>query len=184
MTLGITGTDGAGKGTVVSYLVQVKGFVHYSGRELLTAVLKDRGIGPTRPNLRLLGNEFREAFGDDYLVVEQLRRARAAGHTDIIIESIRATAEAQTLKRNGGILLALDADPHVRYERIVGRDSETDKISFEEFIAAEALEMNDTDPHGMQKAAVMTMADHTIYNEGDLDRLYRDVDEFLALYAE
>jgi dephospho-CoA kinase len=32
MIIGITGTDGAGKGAVVDYLVAQKGFTHYSGR--------------------------------------------------------------------------------------------------------------------------------------------------------
>ena len=34
MIIGITGTDGSGKGTVVDYLVEQKGFKHYSARAI------------------------------------------------------------------------------------------------------------------------------------------------------
>ena len=33
--IGITGTLGAGKGTIVDYLVQKKGYVHYSVRSFI-----------------------------------------------------------------------------------------------------------------------------------------------------
>ena len=37
--VGITGTLGAGKGTVVEYLTQQKGFKHYSARGLLNQII-------------------------------------------------------------------------------------------------------------------------------------------------
>ena len=38
--IGITGTLGAGKGTIVEYLVGKKGFKHYSVRELLSEIIR------------------------------------------------------------------------------------------------------------------------------------------------
>ena len=35
IVIGITGTIGAGKGTIVEYLVEKKGFLHFSVREFL-----------------------------------------------------------------------------------------------------------------------------------------------------
>ena len=36
ITIGITGTLGAGKGTIVDYLIEKRGFVHYSVRAFIT----------------------------------------------------------------------------------------------------------------------------------------------------
>ena len=42
--IGITGTLGAGKGTIVDYLVQKKGYLHYSVRAFLSEEVKRRGL--------------------------------------------------------------------------------------------------------------------------------------------
>ena len=67
----------------------------------------------------------------------------------------------------------------MRYERIVGRGSSSDSVTFDEFVAQEELEKNDPDPSGMQKDQVMAMADYTIYNDNDTEALFKEVEKFL-----
>lgn len=183
MLIGITGTDGAGKGTVVDYLVKAKGFVHYSSRAWFLEIIVEKGMDPTRANMRLVANELRKQRGNDCVVQEYLKRAKDAGYENFIIESIRATAEADSIKANGGILLAVDADQHIRYDRIMSRASVSDQVSFEEFIEHEELEKNDPDPNGMQKAKVMEMADYTINNDGTLEELNIEIEKFYSTFA-
>lgn len=178
--IGVTGTDGAGKGTVVQYLVDQKGFVHYSARALLLSKLHERGVEPTRANLRVVANELRAEYGNDFLVTHYLARRAEEKPERCIIESIRTVGEAETLKQNGGILLAVDADQAVRYARVQQRRSETDRVSFEQFVAHEALEANDPDPHGMQKTRVMAMADHVIMNNGTYAELATEIESLSA----
>jgi dephospho-CoA kinase len=180
MILGITGTDGAGKGMVVDYLVTEKGFVHYAARQLWVDEINRRGLEVSRPNMRIVANELRKKNGNDFLVTAYMTRLKEEGVENAIIESIRATAEAETLKAHGGVLIAVDADQKLRYERIRARASESDEVSFEDFIAHEALEMNDPDPNGMQKAAVMKMADYTIMNNGSLAELHAETEKVLS----
>jgi len=97
-----------------------------------------------------------------------------------VIESIRTTAEVVTLKVHQGILLAIDADCAKRYERIKGRNSSSDQVSFAQFVAHETLEMNDPNPNGMQKAEVIRSADYTIMNNGTLDALREQIESFLV----
>lgn len=177
MLLGITGTDGAGKGTLVDYLVTHKGFTHYSARAIWIDELSKRGEEPTRANMRLIANEMREKYGNDFLVTYYLKKIKEEGAENVIIESIRAVSEAETLKANGGILIAVDADQKVRYARVQGRRSETDKVSFEQFMAHEDLEANDPNPHGMQKQKVIAMADAIIVNNGTTPEFFVQIED-------
>ncbi len=177
MIIGITGTDGAGKGTVVDYLVQHKGFRHYHGRPYLTEEIKKRGMDVSRVNMRLVANELRALYGNDYLVTHFLKKIEDDRPGNAIIDSLRALAEAKTLKKYGGILIAIDADPKIRYERVQSRRSETDRVSYEQFLAHEELETTDPDPHGMQKRGVMALADHTILNNGTLTQLEEETEK-------
>ena len=180
MIIGITGTDGAGKGAVVEHLIKRHGFTHYSSRSVIEAEVVARSLPPTREQLRLVANDMRKQHGRDVLVARALVAVEAAGGHDAVIESIRAVAEAETLLAEGGILIAVDASPKERYRRITGRKSHTDNVSFQEFLAHEQMEMNDQDPNGMQKAAVMQMADYTIMNNQSLAQLRKKVDALLS----
>ncbi len=178
MIIGITGSDGGGKGTVVEYLVS-KGFTHYSSREFIVAEIERQGLQSDRNQMRLTANELRAKYGNEFVVKQAYEKAKVEGKDKVVIESIRALAEAEYLKAQGGILLSVDADPAVRYERVQARRSDTDKVTFEQFLAHEELEKNDPDPSGMQKAKVMQMADYTIMNESTLEDLQTKVDELL-----
>jgi dephospho-CoA kinase len=130
-----------------------------------------------------MGNKMRAEYGDDVIVQKALEHIETDGVRLAVVESIRAIAEAQTLKSRGAVLLAVDADLQTRYERVQQRRSEKDQVSYETFVAQEELEKNDPDPHGMQKAKVMEMADYTIFNNETREVLHQYVDEFLAHYG-
>ncbi len=180
MIIGITGTDGSGKGSVVSYLVSKYGFVHYSSRDLIMEEVKKCGLEANRANARIVGNAMRREGGADIIVRRALEKMAKDKAENAVIESIRAVKEAETLRQAGGILLATDAPAEVRYKRIVGRGSDTDKVSFEDFLKHEALEMDDPDPCGMQKAKVMKMADYTIANNQSISKFHAIVDDLFT----
>lgn len=174
--IGITGTLGAGKGTVVDYL-QHKGFKHYSARSFFIDELKRRNIEANRDTITELANELRRTHGAGYVAEELYKKALADG-ADAVIESIRTPAEARVLASKGTFtLLAVDADPNIRYERISGRGSETDNVSFEKFLADEKREMQNDDETKQNIKAVMEKADAVITNNGSLEDLHAQVDK-------
>ena len=175
MIIGITGTNGAGKGTVVDYLIQKKSFAHYSVREFLLAEIRERGMPEDRSSMRDVANDLRKMHGPAYVVEQLFAKAEEKGG-DVIIESIRTIGEAEFLKSNGALIGAVDADKKLRYERAVLRGSGTDKVSFEEFCMQEDREMASTEPWDMNVFGVMKMADFTLENNGTLDELHAQID--------
>ncbi len=184
MIIGITGTNGAGKGAVVDYLVQEKGFTHYSSSGYLAGELDRRGMEKTRTNLRTVGNEFRAKYGSGYLPEVFLKRAAEQGVTDMVIESVRSTGEAQKIKDAGGVLLVVDADRKLRYDRIFARKTGKDLVDFDTFVAQEEREWYGAEgDHDMNIRHVIDMGDYTITNDGSLEELKEQVDAALEELA-
>ncbi len=180
MTLiGITGTNGSGKGTLVEYLVKEKGFSHYAARDFITAEIKKRGLSIDRTSMRLVANELRENHEPAYIVKQLFEQAVSDTCEWVVIESVRNIGEAEFLKRKGAMLIAVDADQKLRYERVQSRRSATDQVDFETFVHHEEREMNPVGPHDMDIRGVMSMADTTIMNDGSLATLHTQIEEVL-----
>ncbi|HLP18888.1 MAG TPA: AAA family ATPase [Chitinophagales bacterium] len=178
--IGITGTLGAGKGTIVDYLTKHHGFTHFSVRGYLSKLIKAKGGEVNRDTLVATANELR-AKNSPSFIAEELYREAAESGTDCIIESIRTVGEVNALHAKGNFnLFAVDADQKLRYQRIVERASETDGVTFDVFAANEAREMNSDDPNKQNLAACMKLADYRFVNDGSFDHLYRDIDEVLV----
>ncbi len=175
MVIGITGTNGAGKGTVVDYLVQKHGFVHQSARTFLTEEIKKRGLPEDRSSLREVANELRREYGPEYVIKTLYERGEESG-VNTIVESVRTMGEAAFLKSVGAKILAVDADRKIRYERVVVRGSMTDKVSFEEFCAQEDRELASTEPWDMNVGKVMGVADYTVTNDGSIEEMQAQID--------
>jgi len=170
--IGITGTLGAGKGTIVDYLVHNKDFAHYSVREYLIKEISKRGLPVNRDNMVLVANELRAKHNPSH-IVEQLYRTALQNQKNCVIESIRTPGEAEMLKSKGDFyLIAVDADAELRYKRIVLRASETDHVSFETFIANEEREMTSKDTNKQNLKKCIEMADHVLFNNGSIEELY------------
>ncbi len=184
LIIGITGTLGAGKGTVVEYLVQEKGFDHYSVRAYLLDEIRRRGMAENRDSMFNLANELRALHSPSW-VTDQLYLLAAAKGRNCIIESIRTPGEISALRQKGNFFLfAVDADPRLRYQRIVSRQSETDQISFETFTENEAREMRTSDPNRQNLAACIREADFVFNNDLTRNDLFLEVERVLGEISE
>jgi len=177
--IGITGTLGAGKGTIVEYLVGTYHFRHFSVRALVSEHIRSMGLPVNRDNMVLVANGLRESHGPSILV-EMLYRSALEDGTDCVIESIRTPGEVEALRSKGMFtLFAVDAMPEIRYERIRGRNSETDRISYATFLENERREMESNDPNHQNLKACIALADHVFMNNGSKRELFDQVDAVL-----
>ncbi|MDO8516604.1 MAG: AAA family ATPase [Nanoarchaeota archaeon] len=179
MIIGLTGTLGAGKGTVSEYLIS-KGFKHFSVRDFLTEKIKEKGWAINRDNMVYLANDLRKTFGPDYIVKELYDKAKK--HENSIIESIRCPGEVEALRQKKDFyLFAIDADIGIRYSRTLERKTETDSISFETFIENEQREMSSKEPFEQNLAKCISMSDYLILNNKGIDDLNNKLENSVTI---
>ena len=169
MLIGLTGKYAAGKGTVAKAL-EGRGFDYHSCSDILREELQVRGVAESREALLALGNELRRAGGPGELARRLTPRLRAGG--DHIIDSIRNPAEVEVLRALPGfVLLVVDAEPRVRFERLRQRARIGDPETFEAFQALEQRELVSDDPTTQQLTATIALADHTLRNDSGIEEL-------------
>jgi dephospho-CoA kinase len=178
MLIGIVGALGAGKGTVVDYL-KTKGFRHYSGSGYLKEVLLARGVEVNRDAYSKLAGEIRSEDPQGLAKILFDRYERDGGG-DAVIEALHDIGEVEFVRTHGGIVLAVDADMHTRYDRAVARGSEKDNITFDHFKAQIEREENGGGHHNIRGA--MQLADYTVMNDGTIEELEKAVEVFTQTY--
>lgn len=179
LIIGITGTNASGKGTVVEILKKDFGFEHLSVREYITKGIKRKGLKVTRETLIETANEIRKNHSPSY-IVEQLYKEAEKLHKPVVIESIRTVGEIKALRKKPNFLLiAVDADRKIRYERSLKRNSETDNLSYKEFVQIEEKEMNSNNEGKQNLKKCIEMADIVILNNGTIEDLRKQVGTYL-----
>lgn len=181
MIIGIAGSFGAGKGTVVEYLKRAKNFTHYSASGFIVEEIERRQLPVNRDTMTVVANELRAAHGPSYIIDSLYERAKKFGG-DVVIESLRAVAEVRRIKELGGRVIGVDALPEIRFKRAINRNSVKDHVTYEKWLEQEKAESNQSDPHKQNIFGALKEADFIISNNGTIEELQKAVEEFIKIY--
>lgn len=175
MIIGLSGTIGSGKDTVARYL-ESKGFQHFSLADILREELTKIGKPLDRETMRVEANKMREEKGSSFLA--EIAVKRISGNK-VVFSAVRTPGEVDFLKKQRDFfLLFIDAEPKIRYERIISRQRENEaKLSFEEFLAKDELETNGKSSQVL--AYCKEHADFILDNSAGKDELLKQIDEIL-----
>lgn len=172
--IGLTGTNGSGKGVAASFF-KTNGYAYFSLSDIIRDELIKEGREATRDNLIQKGNALREKHGANILAKRVMDRV--TGHS--VIDSIRNPEEIEYFRiKESFILLAIDAPVEIRYTRVQQRGRNESASSLEEFVAKEKEEMTQKEK-GQQLQECMRMADYRVTNEGSLEDFYKKLEKFL-----
>ena len=169
--IGISGTNGSGKDTLGDILVKDYGWFFVSVTNLLRSEAARRGLPTERRYTSQISAEWRRQSGLGVLIdkaVEEYKK-QPGTFAGLVISSLRNPGEADEVHKLGGIVVWVDADPKVRYQRIFSRGrGKEDNKSFEQFLAEEKDEMDQGgDSATLNMAGVKAKADIFIANDSD-----------------
>lgn len=185
--IGIGGTNGSGKDTLGEILAEKHGYKFISLTDMLRAECRERGLPVERENLRMISAEWREkgGLGAPIDKVVAAYEALSEAYAGLVTASLRNPGEADRVHELGGTVVWVDADPKVRYERVIGsnrgRDGEDNK-TYEQFLQEEHDEMYPKPGASATSLAtieVKNRADMTILNESTREAFEAKVAELL-----
>jgi len=132
MIIGLTGKNAAGKGELADYL-KSKGFVYFSLSDALREEATKQGLDHSRDVLIKLGTDLRKKLGNGILA-ERINEKIRQNKGNFVVDSIRNPGEIEELRKNDGfILIGVNADAEIRFERLMKRGRAGDSRTFEEF---------------------------------------------------
>lgn len=181
IVLGLTGKNASGKGTVAEILKK-KDFIYHSLSDSLRDELNSLKKEETRENLIEIGNKLREKGGPGVLADKLLPKLNS--DSNHIVDSIRNPFEVISLRKGtlfgSFILISVDANARLRYDRLRSRGRTGDTDSWEKFVEQERKEENNDDPNKQQLSKTMEMADYIIDNSGTIGELEAQINRIFS----
>lgn len=170
MIIGLTGRNASGKGETATFL-EKKGFSYYSLSDVIREAIRAEGKELTRENLIEKGRALRSKNGTSYLAKEILRRLEP--NQNYVVDSFRHPDEVSVFRKEPNFfLVAVQADPVIRFKRIRQRGRENDPQDFKTFTHLEEIEASSATSEGQNLTATEELADFVIQNDGSRDELY------------
>ncbi len=176
LVVAVVGFSRSGK-TNMANMLRDRGFWYYAGRDYLVELAKQNEKGTGRDELVEYANQLRADEGADYLMqpTKDILRSieadpEAAG---LVVDSIRNPGEIEFLKRElGAVVIFVDSDDELRWERTKANPKERDPENRYEFIGLTAIDKGIGQPiTGQNIAGCVELADIVITNNGTFDEL-------------
>ena len=174
--IGLVGSLASGKETAKKYLAEKYDAKDCRFSSILRDILERAALPNSRDNLQKLSTVLRENFGENLLAKAIAMDASKLEADIVVIDGVRRFTDIEHLNElENFILVKIDADSKIRYERMKARNENhgDDKKTFEEFLEDHMKEADKQIPE------VMKTAKHSIDNSETFDDLYKQIDEII-----
>jgi dephospho-CoA kinase len=173
--IGIGGTNASGKDTLANYLVEEHGYLFVSTSDMIREVALAQEGNVLRPTLVKVSNQMRSERGAGVLVDLCIEHFKKSGNKfGLVASSIRTKGEVDEIKKQGGLLVFVDAEPNIRYERLKSRGREDDFISYQQFLEEQTVEWHKSDDPAEQSIrSVKQSADIYLTNNKDEQSFFK-----------
>lgn len=175
--LGLAGEIVSGKGTTAKYICEKHGGSSHRFSTMLRDVLDRMYLEISRENMQKISTVLRENFSDNILSIVISKDVEKDEHQVIAIDGVRRLADIEYLKKLSGFkLVYIETAMKKRYERIIKRGENSDDLrkTFEEFKRDHEREAE------LQIKDLKNHADFVIDNNGNLEELYKQIDEIIS----
>lgn len=186
--IGVAGTAGAGKDTVADLLSQMFNLQNLSSGDYLRVITRyayklPNDFNPARDQLFYVANYLRNEISPATLVQLCILQAQAQKLHGAIISGLRSMGEADAVRKAGGVIVGIDADPRLRYERMAARRRDAEaNWTFDAFVKQDAYENKGLSESGTGRGirTIIDTADVLVTNSGDLEDLKAELKSKVA----
>lgn len=182
--IGLAGTFASGKDSLARHLEEKFSIKHISTGDIVRTFAQEKYGSIERPVLYKTANELRESRGAgvlSQLALEQYESYKESYPGGVCVSGFRAWAEAEEIKKHGGVIVFTDAPVKTRYIRTISRARDDEKFNtFEEFKAREAKENGEVNSE-FSIAGIKPRADILLDNDAPLDEFLAQAEKALGL---
>ena len=174
--LGLVGPIASGKDTVKKYLEKKYGATGCRFSSILRDILERIDLPNSRENMQELSTILRQKFGEDILAKAIASDAIKLKSNIVVVDGVRRMADIKFLKNTPGFyLVAVDAEPKIRYERLVKRGENAGDAgkTHSQFLKDHQYETELAIPMLMKKAK------YKLDNNDSLADLHKQIDKLI-----
>ncbi|TSC67110.1 MAG: dephospho-CoA kinase, CoaE [Parcubacteria group bacterium Gr01-1014_73] len=174
--LGLVGPIASGKDASKKYLEKKYGASGCRFSSILRDILERIDLPNSRENMQGLSTILRQKFGEDILAKAIAADAVKFKSNIVVVDGVRRSADIKFLNKiQGFALVAIDAIPKIRYERLVKRAENAGdaKKTYKQFLKDHQYETELAVPTLMKKAKFK------LDNNGSFADLYKQIDKLI-----
>lgn len=182
----IVGMCGAGKSIVADYLVK-QGYAYLRFGQITLDLIKAKNLEINEDNEKKIREGLRQEHGMGAYATVNLPKIDELlrGGKLVVVDGLYSWSEYKVLKDKYGeclFVLAVFAPPKLRYQRLSAREHNQTKdknARFRRLTPEQAKARDYAEIENIEKGGPIVMADYTIINDGDLNKVFSQINEFL-----